>query len=357
MKKYLMAASGVLLAALILILTQIPIPGVRAASNTSGFTVQGSKLLSYSGSSNAVQIPDTIKKIGPEAFKGNKQISSITIPTGVESIGQGAFYGCNNLEQVIMESGVKEIGGSAFSNCGKLKRVVIPDTVGIVGNGAFSSCVMLSNLEIAAGNEKLFFNDGVLYNKESTELIQYLAGRGKDTYTIPFTVEKIRPYAFWGAGNLKQVEVGNGVKKIVSYAFSNCLGLEKVFMPNSVVKIEASAFSDCPSLKESGLENASVNIHESAFLNSNSSNSIEMNVKKENFLMTETVANDSTSGNTVSGYTAKTKKNNTSAVKKEPYKGIDMTTPGLLGASKVVGGSAFIIMEDGKTVSSTKIEK
>ena len=56
------------------------------------FIIQDGILTAYTGISESVVIPDGVKIIGSNAFKGNKTVTSVTIPYGVKTIGDSAFF-------------------------------------------------------------------------------------------------------------------------------------------------------------------------------------------------------------------------------------------------------------------------
>ena len=71
-------------------------------------------LYGYAGTKKEnIQIPSTIKKIGPDAFFYS-YITSVNIPEGVESIGDRAFTICQLSGTVVIPSTVTYIGENAF---------------------------------------------------------------------------------------------------------------------------------------------------------------------------------------------------------------------------------------------------
>ena len=50
------------------------------------------------------------------------------------------------------------------------------------------------------------------------------------------------------AGNIKQVEIAEGVTEIGESAFENCSGLEQIKIPGSVIRIGYNAFNNCSKL-------------------------------------------------------------------------------------------------------------
>ena len=103
-------------------------------------------------------IPNSITKIGYQAFEHCSGLTSVTIPNSVTSIGGSAFYGCNGLTSVTIPNSVTSIGGSAFYKCTGLTRVIIGNSVTYISNYAFEYCSGLTSVTI--GNSVTEIGDG-----------------------------------------------------------------------------------------------------------------------------------------------------------------------------------------------------
>jgi len=264
MRKVILTAALILVCAAMTFLILVPAGPARALSEDDEFVIDGGILRAYNGKGETCEIPSTVYMIGPGAFSGS-DISYITIPDTVTTVGTQAFYECPKLSRVNIEEGVETLGMSAFANCPKLYLVSVPSTVTDIQPGIFAGCPSLSNIALSPGNQDYFFNDGVLYNKESTELVQYLAGRPSTWFDIPFTVKKIDRYSFWGCTLLTNVRISNNVPEIPDHAFSNCIGLTTIYLPESVKRIGSYGFSDCVNLYYVAMERKNVNIAPTAF--------------------------------------------------------------------------------------------
>lgn len=66
-------------------------------------------LLAYRGEEENLTIPDTVKQIGPSAFLGNTDIVSVYLPESVWKIGMDAFKNCKNLELISGCSGLQQV--------------------------------------------------------------------------------------------------------------------------------------------------------------------------------------------------------------------------------------------------------
>ncbi|MDD3414576.1 MAG: leucine-rich repeat domain-containing protein [Lachnospiraceae bacterium] len=354
MKKILISFLGALiLVSLIMIL--IPKSDVLAKSGTSDFDIKGSVLLKYSGKGSSCSIPSGVTSIAPEAFSGSN-ITEVSIPSFVKTIGNSAFYNCKRLARVTVENGVTSIGRSAFAGCEKLNSVMIPASVNEIGAGAFAGCSSLSTLQIDSRNTNFFLNDGVLYNYDSTRLLQYLPGKKAETYTMPFSVKEIEEYAFWKTGSLTEVRVSNQVKEIPNYAFSNCVSLIQVFLPESVTEIQDYAFQNCGKLTYVGMEGDPVKIADHAFEGCNKKLVTQMGIDEKTYQSNRqkntTKANNTGSQQKTSVSTNKSTSKNqrksitSSSVKKTE---IDLHSPdGLIGAGKIVNGNVLVIISENK---------
>ena len=71
----------------------------------------------------------------------DKNITSATIPDGVKYIGREAFKGCGSVTSIDIPNSVTSIGYGAFSGCSSLTSIVIPNSVTSIVNGIFEGCI------------------------------------------------------------------------------------------------------------------------------------------------------------------------------------------------------------------------
>lgn len=88
------------------------------------------------------------------------------------------------------------VAEGAFYVCYGWESVTIPDSVTDISIGAFYGCEELKNIEVSEGNSKYSSKDGVLFNKDKTELITYPSGKEEESYSIPESVTSIGSDAF-----------------------------------------------------------------------------------------------------------------------------------------------------------------
>lgn len=109
----------------------------RENDRTNPFTVVGDGILiAYGGMGSQIRIPDGVKQIGAEAFKGNTRITGVILPSSVTVIGEDAFAGCSSLTSISGGDYLEEIRDRAFEGC-PLSTVKVPAYVEKMGLRAF----------------------------------------------------------------------------------------------------------------------------------------------------------------------------------------------------------------------------
>ncbi|MCX4321619.1 MAG: leucine-rich repeat domain-containing protein [Lachnospiraceae bacterium] len=268
MGKQLRKLIGTLLLVTAIVVTQIPVSDVEAedSSAASDFNMDGTTLVKYNGTAENVSLSNQVKKIEAEAFAGNDYVRSVTLGDEVEVIGARAFSDCANLESVTVPDSVETIENAAFSDCPSLRNVSVGTGLKSLGNGVFAGDYSLSSVNFSSDNPYFVCDDGAIYNKKGRDVLyQVLAGRKADSYSMPSSVNKIRPYTFWGDYNLQSVTISGSVSEISGYAFSNCKNLKEVSIPFSVNRIDMKAFEDCVRLRDITIPISVSTIHSTAF--------------------------------------------------------------------------------------------
>lgn len=211
---------------------------------------------SFSEAANLIDIdlPDNIKKVGGRAFdntlwydsqengvlylenvlygvKGGLDSTSVTVNDGTTVIADYAFEN-SDIRYIELPDTLKTIGKYAFHDS-SLEEIYIPASVELIDEHAFAGCQNLRKIYVDSGNRYYSSNNGVLCNKEKTELIYCPSHwncneydhswgycRSNDNYTIPYYVKFVRNYAFEDNGILS-VTVLNDETIFDEYAFAD----------------------------------------------------------------------------------------------------------------------------------------
>ena len=205
----------------------------------------------------SVLIPDSVTRIGENAFRDCTSLASVVIPDSVTSIGGYAFYGCTSLAsaevlvidtsrakqtiaqcpcsvRVKIKNSVTSIGEDAFKDCKKLVSVEIPDSVTSIERGAFYGCTGIVKLTVGYPETDLKNTDNECTKNIIIEEIPSI---------------RIGNEAFSGCTSLKSVEIYDSVTSIGGSAFSDCKSLASVTIPDSVTTIGGYVFHECTSLE------------------------------------------------------------------------------------------------------------
>ena len=198
-----------------------------------------------------IDMPDSVTEIDWSAFKDCTSLSKVKLSNNLTKIENRVFSGCTSLKEIAIPDGVTEIDYSAFSGCTSLQEITIPDSVTTVYDTAFSNCTSLESITIGSGVENLGDEwiascrrlenitvspenktyssvDGVLFNKDKSELLAYPIGNKRSSYTIPDGVTKIDQKAFYGCRYIETLTIPASVKEIEDSALGNCYDIRTI---------------------------------------------------------------------------------------------------------------------------------
>lgn len=207
----------------------------------------GETLFDMNPSIKKIIIENGVTSIGADAFAYVYNLESVTIPSSVTSIGAGAFYACPSLTSIAIPDSVTSIGDYAFQFCSSLRSITLPASV-VIGKYVFWDCDKLETISVDPDSKLYSSVNGILFNKNMTEIICYPSAKAGASYAIPGSVRSIGNGAFYMCKNLESVSIPSTVTTIGNSAFSRCENLRSVSIPGYVTNLNG-AFSRCKSLE------------------------------------------------------------------------------------------------------------
>lgn len=189
------------------------------------------------GELTSVTLPSTVTQVSREAFMYCQKLEKITLPEALENIGDRAFNYCRALKSIVVPGQVTTIGSLAFAGCTSLESVSLGESVAQVQGSLFHECGKLSTLTVAHGNASMRSEDNVLYNKDTSLLIRYAAGKSDTKFYVPGSVKTIGANAITHCSNLAELQIPSSVTKMDDYAVYYNSALSKLFFEGNAPKV------------------------------------------------------------------------------------------------------------------------
>ena len=222
-----------------------------------------------------LELSDNVGNIGKYAFADCFSLAEVVLPDNITQISDGLFYGCSSLAGLLLPDSVKTIGEEAFSETG-LTAFYITENITSIGSQVFRNS-SVKYIGVSPDNKYFSSADGVLFNKEKTELIYYpgnaKSNRNDTYYIVPEGVRSIAPYAFYqsrfntedSSESRFGVILPDGLTNIGEYAFSES-NIKSIDIPDTVTSIGRRAFFYCECLTGVVIGNNVETINEATFL-------------------------------------------------------------------------------------------
>ena len=206
---------------------------------------------------------DYIRK--SDEYKNTNIEGKYSIKEGVSNIGKSAFLGCDSLTEISIPKSVTYIGDQAFYECKNLKEINIPSSVNHIGNSVFFGCQTLENIFVHSFNQDYCDSNGIMYNKNKTELVYYPTGRRGKEFIIPDEIESINATAFESNIYIENVIIPDSVENMGYGAFRNCNRLTKVVLSKMLENIEIETFCMCHNLTKIEIPSGVTSIGDCSF--------------------------------------------------------------------------------------------
>ena len=182
-----------------------------------------------------------VTSIGFAAFE-DTALKEITIPENVKKIGNMAFFRTEQLTEIALPEKLKTIGRQAFSESG-LKSITLPDSVLFVDTECFRDCCSLEKVTLPA--KGFIIPDGMFMNCIALKRVNNAD-----------KIVQLGKYAFYGANNLKQIDLSSAAD-IGGSAFE-CSGLTSVKLSKCCKTLGPNAFYKCKNLELADLSECSI---------------------------------------------------------------------------------------------------
>jgi len=234
-------------------------------------------------------IPDSVIEIGMEAFRYCSGLTSVTIPKSVIEMNNafdrhvlfsvhpdnpvfasddGVLFNKEKTEiircakiwrgECVIPDTVEKIERYVFSGMADLTSVTIPASIAELEHDSFGGCIALTSITVHPDNPFYASHDGVLFNKEMTELIFYPEGR-QGEYVIPDTVVRLGECAFKNCVGLTSIVIPDTVVRICDFAFENCPAIIMIHPDNPAYTVKNGEITEKVIITE--ITNISVSLH------------------------------------------------------------------------------------------------
>ena len=196
------------------------------------------QITAYNGNKSSVSISSDlddheVSSIGPSAFEGHKEITTVIMWADPEEFCDACFKDCTGITSISISSDTTRIGKSAFEGCTALETVILwgdPE----IEERAFYGCTALGSISIGSDTKSI----GGSAFEGCTSLKSVILWGGTD----------IGARAFYGCTALDSISIDSDTKSIGDYAFYGCTSLSSAILWGSDTKIGAGAFDNCPKL-------------------------------------------------------------------------------------------------------------
>lgn len=183
-----------------------------------------------------VDLTDVSIVEGGGTYDGSRFIEANVISTDL-------FGDCILLRDIELPASATRMARDAFAGCSALQSLTVP--AGIAALLPSAGCTALQAIEVSKANVNFAAVDGVLFNREVTEILWFPLGKTGE-YELPATITAIGENAFAGT-SITGLIVPPTVKTISRGAFAGS-ALNEIILPDNITNISEGMFQNCASL-------------------------------------------------------------------------------------------------------------
>ena len=149
-----------------------------------------------------------------------------------------AFYNCEKLTDVTFGNSLTALNDvNCLTGCSGLEKITIGSGVKEINTGIFDKVDNLSEIVVAVGNKYYASVDGLLYDKDVTELIYLPWGKGGEL-VIPDGVTSLGDLGLRENRRIISVSLPSSLTYL-GYGFYYCSGLEEIVFRGTVAEWNA----------------------------------------------------------------------------------------------------------------------
>lgn len=174
---------------------------------------------------------------GGVAYDGSRYTEEDVVTTGL-------FSNCKNLHYISLPFTAVEIQRESFEGCQNLHNIIIPAKVKTLLPS--SGCAALESIGVSEANQYYTSIDGVLYNKDVTEILWFPEGKTGE-YSLPESITYIKENAFRGT-KITSIRLPDTLKEIARGAFSKS-AIAEIYLPVNMTNVSEGLFQDCETLR------------------------------------------------------------------------------------------------------------
>ena len=175
--------------------------GYSYKSSAAGLTIY-----QYDGYDEEITVPSTLD---------GKTVIGLDKPV----FYNGASSSGIKIKKITIPDTIQTIGNSVFASIPELTTITIPKNVSKIGVYNFAKDDKLVSINVNSANPYFVSVDGVLYNKNKSQIIGFPTGK-KANYTGISSLTKIGEFSFYYATKVEKVVIPKSVKTIGEGAFA-----------------------------------------------------------------------------------------------------------------------------------------
>ena len=200
---------------------------VRHNGTVYQITAIGTKAFSGDTLLTSVELPLGLKEIGEFAFEGCTSLKRVIFPGNEVKIETGAFFRCEALSQVTLGSDWNNVNLKVFRWSKQLKTITIPAKMKHITGMPFLAS--LERINVDENNATFASVDGVLYNRDTTQLLSCPRAFSGELI-VPDSTRSIRWQALAKSRRLTAITLPAGLQSLSFREFAQLDSLQTITM-------------------------------------------------------------------------------------------------------------------------------